>query len=389
MGYAEKIKLALSYAEESSKRTRWIMFIMQMAVVLVAASLWQESHYNWAYLRLQANQRLVHSLICMPNELYTQNAEHVKSIQSSAGIESDPKSTPKSVPMSAPMSAPMSPLTSEYLDSQYRCGMPFAAIKQDSSHGANLESQSPEWVAASNKEYSDSRQFEMSNGWSLIEAKKNVADFQQIRNNRILAFTVPILGITFDVNDLSFVGSVTFVILISWLKFALKRQQKNVSYVFNFARQEKPEYHASSNKNFLKDAYDLLAMSQVLTTPPVNHKDIVSLGSHDNSRIRDYVKRILRLPSLIMWTAVGIQFVAIFYDYRTIFRGVALDKSVTYVEIISATLLSFYLFFRTYECFKVIKDTNELWVEAFIESHQDGKQNSKDGTDSLAATMSQ
>ncbi len=59
MDLPEPLKISLNYAEESSKRSRWIVFIMQLAVVLVIASVWAEDDSNWLQLRLNSAQSAV------------------------------------------------------------------------------------------------------------------------------------------------------------------------------------------------------------------------------------------------------------------------------------------------------------------------------------------
>ena len=74
MQYTERVKIALNYAEESSKRSRWIVFMLQLTVIIVIASLWQEAESNWIQKRLNAAQDLVRVLSCAPEQIYGKDA---------------------------------------------------------------------------------------------------------------------------------------------------------------------------------------------------------------------------------------------------------------------------------------------------------------------------
>jgi hypothetical protein len=310
--YTERIKTALSYAEESSKRARWIVFILQLAVVLVISSIWQQAEHNWVQKRLDAAQDLVRVLTCDPGAIYGENALH-----------NSQKELPATVVLPSRIDA-------EYLDSRYYC----SEITEEKQK-----------IAA---------RYHHDWGFSLPEAKKNVADLQQIMANRILGFTVPVLGIVFDIDDLSVISGFTFAILLSWFHFSLLRQHKNVRHVFDIARRA--DWSGKEPGNSLSATYYLLAMTQVLTIPPSTPKDLENPG---------FLIRISRLPSLIMWTAVIAQIIVVIDDCITMARGDNLNPFVSHFETSLAFLLLFYLIFRTYLCFKLMAETQDEWVAAY------------------------
>ena len=321
MQYTERMKLALNYAEESSKRARWIIFMLQLAVVLVVASIWQQTDTNWTFSRLRAGQNLENLLICDPSSVY--GADAVKHVNESLPSIKDATATP---------------FTTEYLDSRYRCEV---GLSPDEKKQA-LDYESGPY------------------GWhfSLPEAKKNVADLQQVVASRALGVYVPILGITFDVNDLDVLAGFTFVILLSWLHFALRRQKKNVHHVFNLAREaEDPEEKDRVKR--LAITYNLLAMTQVLTVPPASRAEL---------RVAAF-KRFIQPSNLILWTAVLAQLIMVIDDVQTSFGGEVLNKAVTWVETGLAAVLFIYVVIRTFLCSKTMRDTDAVWDAAFLESH--------------------
>jgi hypothetical protein len=310
--YTERIKTALNYAEESSKRSRWIVFILQLAVILVIASIWQQDERNWVQKRFDAAQYLVRVLTCNPSAIYNPEAVHASQAALPANVALPTR------------------IDSEYLDSKYYC----SEITKEQ-----------ETIA---------RQYHQDWHFSLTEAKKNVSDLQQIMANRVLGVTVPVLGIIFDINDLSVISGFTFAILLSWFHFSLLRQQKNVRHVFDIARRA--DWSGKETGNYLSATYYLLAMTQVLTIPPSTPRDL------ENPNI---LMRISRLPSLIMWTAVVAQIIVVVDDCITMARGDALSRTVSHVETSLAFVLLFYLMFRTYLCFKLMAETQAEWIQAY------------------------
>ena len=69
---------------------------------------------------------------------------------------------------------------------------------------------------------------------------------------------VPLLGVTFDVNDLGLIGGVTLVILLLTMRFVLSREGENLRLAFREA----------ASLGQVEAFYRLLAMRQVLTVPP-------------------------------------------------------------------------------------------------------------------------
>lgn len=312
MQYIERIKTALNYAEESSKRSRWIVFILQLAVILVIASIWQQDDHNWVQKRFDAAQILVRVMTCNPGAIYGQDA-----------VQASQKALPANAAFPQRIDA-------EFADSKYYC----STITKEQEKIA--------------KDYHDDWKF------SLIEAKKNVSDLQQIMANRVLGVSVPVLGLVFDINDLSVLSGFTFAILLSWFHFSLLRQQKNVRHVFDIARRA--DWSGKETGNYLSATYYLLAMTQVLTIPPSTPKDLEK---------PTLLTRISRLPSLIMWTAVIAQVIVVADDYLTMARGDVLNRRVSHVETSLALLLLLYLMFRTYLCFKLMAETQAEWNQAY------------------------
>src|SRR5205807_342516 len=70
------------------------------------------------------------------------------------------------------------------------------------------------------------------NQWHLTpdQAGKNVENLQQAMASRVLAISIPVLGISVDVNDLSVLSGFSFIVLLSWFRFSLQRYRDNVQH---------------------------------------------------------------------------------------------------------------------------------------------------------------
>lgn len=83
---------------------------------------------------------------------------------------------------------------------------------------------------------------------------------------------MPVLGTSFDINELSLIGGIAFCILLSWFYFALRRQHQDVVTVFALARESDAAALDHEKKDgdacTLKIAYELMQMSQVVDGSP-------------------------------------------------------------------------------------------------------------------------
>lgn len=321
MEFPKPLEIALNHTEEASKRCRWIIFIMQLSVVLVLSSLWLQEDSNWLMVRFRAAQGAVKLLTCQPELAYTNEAGYpLKKID-------EHRTT--AVPASR-----------EELDTQSICG------------------KSPLLTTEEQK-----RALQYLGIWqySLPQMRKNVADLQQLITTRVLGVSVPVLGTMFDINDLSVMAGLTFAILLSWFHFALRRQHDNVKKVFGMAELADSEGPGKSEgRPHLRMTYDLLAMTQVLAIPP---------GGSQDSRDISFSRRLSRLPNLIMWTAVLTQTVVVVDDISTMSYGDALGETVSHVETAIASCLLAYLFYRTIQCFRLMSETYQEWSTAYNRIH--------------------
>jgi hypothetical protein len=103
------------------------------------------------------------------------------------------------------------------------------------------------------KEFLDASRFA-----DLQHLHDHVAFLERARIEKVLYNTVPFFGVVFDINDLGIFAGITFIISLLLFRFSLLRELRNLRLAFLQAKT--PEH--------LRLCYDMLAMQQVLTTPP-------------------------------------------------------------------------------------------------------------------------
>jgi len=343
----EQLKIALTYADESSKRARSIIFLLQLAVVLVLAGLWQQTESNWIQLRIQRASKAVRMLTCAPQKI---------------GYAPDPNDPEKTAQIFQYRNQKkVSEMTSEEMADFLSCRA--AAQAEADEDEKVIREHSPQYVNKYfDRKYRDqedakTRDYLASFGFSPDLAKKNLEALHQLRNNHVLGLGVPVLGIVFDVNDLSLLAAITFSILLSWLHFSLRREKKNVKKVFYIARRADLAQHKEGGYNKFENlevAYDLLAMTQVFTIPPGSDPKSRNVHSH----------LWIRVPTLIMWTAVIAEAIVLINDRITMAQGDIFNPLISYAETAIATYLFAYILYRTVTCFKLIRKEYDEWITA-------------------------
>jgi hypothetical protein len=103
--------------------------------------------------------------------------------------------------------------------------------------------------------------FLKQSGFSQEEARNWLSLLQSSMINHVINPGIPLLGTTIsvDVNDLIIWGAVGLSTLLVWLRFALWREFSNIRLLFMRC--------AADGSDELRNSYELLAMTQVLTVP--------------------------------------------------------------------------------------------------------------------------
>ena len=141
----------------------------------------------------------------------------------------------------------------------------------------------------------DYREIEISRLVALTTRIEPIkSELQHVKGQSAYLIRVPFFGIAFEVNDLGFLGGITFVILLIWFILSLWTEVNNLQFIVITAPQEHVQF-----------CYHFLAMQQVLTIPPEywkkkdvpRDKAVVGLLKH---KPWEYMSKILYfLPLLV------------------------------------------------------------------------------------------
>lgn len=157
---------------------------------------------------------------------------------------------------------------------------------------------------------------------------------------------VPFFGVTFDTNDLGLIGGLGLIIILGFLLFSLERERDNLKWSFEAARPGgKPE---------LKRLYDLLAMRQVLTSPPPRTRGIV----------------LEFVPKLIVVLPVAVQCAVVVHDLATYRVGRMISDTHMLTVLLAEMALLASMLFVTYSCIGAIRGIDLEWLERWKQANE-------------------
>ena len=154
---------------------------------------------------------------------------------------------------------------------------------------------------------------------------------------------VPFFGITFDVNDLALLGGLAFIILLILFRFSLAREHDNLVISFEEAKNDRQ----------LATFYDLLAMRQVLTTPPMQGRNTVA--------------SLMIIPKVLSVLPLIILSVIIAHDFMTYNVGAAINVWHTVLLYIVSSALWAFILILTISCLLVWLKTDAVWRKTWQE----------------------
>jgi hypothetical protein len=105
-----------------------------------------------------------------------------------------------------------------------------------------------------------------SENWEDKEIIKDERDaLKKVRAEEINLVHVPFFGVSFDANDMGIFAGLSFTVILLWLWLSLGRELRNLRLAFKEA-QVKGERQQ-------RLCYELLAMHQILTLPPIEGQE--------------------------------------------------------------------------------------------------------------------
>jgi hypothetical protein len=206
---------------------------------------------------------------------------------------------------------------------------------------------------------------EVMNSWES-QKRIQITDFQTVK--------LPLLGSSFDINDLITIAGITFLILMVILRFTLSRERNNLNLAMvaitlrypseanksDFAEVFKlPEYADYSEKEVLSlinktrrlHHYNHLSMNEIFNLPP--------LEINKNKIQTSTLKRLLRR---IAWFPFCVYLLIFLNDLTTIFRGLDVDPWHTVAGFLFGIICIYALISLSKKCTSIKKELSNLYI---------------------------
>ncbi len=171
----------------------------------------------------------------------------------------------------------------------------------------------------------------------LMDRFKN---YRRVAIEQVQVIKVPFFGISIDVNDLGIVAGFTFVVILIWFRYSLSRELTNLRIVFRDGRE----------LGELKTFYDLLAMGQVLTVPP--------MPEETRGRLWRWIPKALYIFPAVIQAGIMIN------DGLTWKTGWDLSKGHTIVLYALSLVFLVFIIILTVNCFGLAIDMDKEWKSA-------------------------
>ena len=170
---------------------------------------------------------------------------------------------------------------------------------------------------------------------------------------RCLYFSIPILGIYFDINDLGILSGTAFAVLLFFLFFSYDREFQNLRIIQRFFQNNK------ENALLLKKVYFYISSSQILNTPNLRGLINEFPSSTKLMRLMHY------LPKIIIFFPTIIFLFIFLHDISTFSIGeIICVSNALYSVVISGILYVFILIFTGF-IFGTSISMEKLWKRLY------------------------
>ncbi len=284
---------ALELAKESSDRARTILLIMQVTCIIAFMAAWREAPFGWTLTRLKIAQTAVAYL---------------------GYVDCQKKQHPE-----APGVGP---------DANSRSDACVAPEGGQALKPAEIEL-AKAYLAGSNL--------------TLAQAEKHLDILYDMLVTHTMNVTVPFLGFTFDVNDLSVLGGMSFLLILVWFYFSLRREELNIAMLF---QQHKGQA--------LNEVYRLASMTQVLTVTPKAH-------APEN---KFKVKALASVLRLLFFSPLAVQSFVLYIDRKTFGRVAPFNPHLVKGQFTAGVWFFMLMFFVTWWCLRRSRAVDKIWQDA-------------------------
>lgn len=175
----------------------------------------------------------------------------------------------------------------------------------------------------------------------------------QLRIEGVDTVHIPIIGITFDINDLGMIAGIVFIVLLVTLRLALDRELHNVRIAFDVAGHHHPALEV--------EVYEYLSMGQVMTLPP-------------HARARPKPPSFwVRAPMLLIWLPFIVQTIIVGNDVYTTHIGEVTSTGMTKATLLLGFASAFVILILTGLCWHLSGAIDHEWLEKWrkIRRHEE------------------
>jgi len=192
-------------------------------------------------------------------------------------------------------------------------------------------------------------------GISTEDGAKTFAEKQwEAYINNVLYVRTPVLGLTFDINDLGLITGLTFSILMLVMVFYSNRAHENLALsmwkVREIAERDGGFDKPGSKANLL---YHALAVQQVFTVPPTLAR------WHDIKIFRKSHYILFTLPFIV-------QSLVMSNDIASVANGFSVNRIGTLGSLISQAVFLIFIFFLCAICCAHLHADDRLWERVFL-----------------------
>ncbi len=302
---------ALELAKESSDRARSVLHFTQVACIIVFMAAWHELPSSWTFSRLTTARAAAWYFEC--------GAGAHPEIASGAGA---------SVSSAAELMA-------QHENCHYLKDTP-----------GNPDTNAP----FSPKEIEAGKEFVAKWNMTPGQLKRHLDNLEDSFVSRTMNVTAP-LGFSFDLNDLGLIGGLSFLFLMMWLYFSLRREEDNVRLLFD-----------GVESGLKKEVYKLACMTQVLTIPPEQKEEKAPKWRLLFGWIP---KVILRFALLLLdVTPFAVQTFVLWNDRKTWKNGAIINSDFATGEFVLGCVLSTLLCLFTVLCIYRSNKVDKRWAAA-------------------------
>ena len=189
------------------------------------------------------------------------------------------------------------------------------------------------------KQFLDNADFDISSVDDKAQILDEVKELRKVRIEKIRLIQIPFFGAVFDMNDMGIFAGITFTIVLLWFRYSLSRELRSFRLAFKEAKDQ----------GQLKLCYDLLAMQQVMTVPPM-------YGQKHKKTWVFIAKMLFFIPLLILAVQFRLNWVSRQYGYVLSEKLMNILLIVNGVSLIIAAIL-------TWHCLAISLRADRLWKD--------------------------